>query len=813
MRAMPLVALLLPAMALAAWVDLGIEGTDHAVLEVVESTPTGMVVELTVPGIEMTEREEGGIDYTILGMPGATSTALDEGYPMFPKVSFLAALPESPSVTATVEAVSSTTVGAVTPWPMQPIQPDDAREPAPFTVVPSAYTSGRYPLDAVQHTVDGVLRGVTVGRFTLNPVGWDPVTGELTVASRMRVRIDFGGTATVEPRLYSRFWAPTFRQSILNAGVLGEPQRSMAARADGYIVARTMEEAVDIDGADLLVLAGDDFVDTMMDDFLTAKHEQGYLTAVVAAGSWSSSQIMSYVQTAYDTWEVPPSFLLTVGDGPQLAPHYQSSTGTYGDNRYCCVDGSDYMADIYNGRFCSPTDFYPHIEEKQLDWQFDPLMDSDFWNTLLCAGMLQTYGGNTSARWFLYTCEVVHDTYEDIYGKTALRCYMTDATVDPPYYYRDDLPSHGGMVPSEITFDGVTEDVTNAVNDGVFLIQHRDHGSISGWSEPPYYTSDLNDLSNGDRTPMVMSFNCSTGNFYSNTSFAESFARMEGGAVMVYAAVNTSYSYFNDYVVYGSYCSFNDDFVSPPYSYTNPSGGYLAGQALLAGKLEMQTAAPYNPYGSWQGYAEKTWDLFLVFGDPTMDMRTAVPEALSVTAPGNLPAGSTEATFQVSMPGEDVVEGALVCLRKEDEEVWVSGVTDASGSVTLTFDPIASATEMEWMVTAHNALPEEGVINGVGVAGGTGAVIGRVGTPFPNPSLGSVTFPVTMGGTGDFDLTVYDLSGRSVATVHSGELAAGSHQLVWDGTSGGAPAPAGVYLARFGGPGGASGTFTVVLTR
>ena len=262
------------------------------------------------------------------------------------------------------------------------------------------------------------------------------------------------------------------------------------------------------------------------------------------------------------------------------------------------MDGSDYMADIFHGRFCAPTDLYPNIEEKQLKWQFDPLTDPGFWNNLLCAGMLQTYGGSTSARWFLYTCETVHDTYEDIYGKTAHRVYQTDASGAPPYYYRDHLPSHGEMVPAEITFDGTSSDVIDVINDGVFLIQHRDHGSISGWGEPSFHISNLSSLTNGDETPVVFSFNCLTGNFQSNTCFAESFARMEGGAVAVIAACESSYSYFNDYIIFGCYMSFNDDFVSPPFSYTEPSGGYLAGQMMTAGKLEMQAAAPYNPYPS-----------------------------------------------------------------------------------------------------------------------------------------------------------------------------------------------------------------------
>ncbi len=792
-----LVLFSLTALTFARWIDFGNDAVDHASISVIESSPTGMVIDVAIPGIGLTETSENGLDFTILNIPGATMSALEPGYPQLPKVSFLAALPANPSVTFTVESMKTIEIGQFTPYPMQPIQFDNATEPPPFTYVPSAYRSETYPLETAHCKVDGILRGVTVGRFAINPVIWDASTNELSVCCYIRLRVEFGGTVTVDERLYSRYFQPTYNQVLLNAGILGEPQRTSYTSTSGPVYARNMREAMDIDAANLLIIAGDDFVDTMMDDFVTAKYEQGYLPAVVAAGTWTYTEIKDYIQLAYDTWTIPPSFVLMVGDGPELTA-YNSPTGIWSDNRYVCVDGSDYMADIYHGRFATPTDFYPNIEAKQLKWQFDPIMDADFWNNLLCAGMLETYGGNTSTRWFLYTCETVHDTYEDIYDKTATRVYITDASGPPPYYYNAHLPSDGEEVPSEITFDGTTQDIIDSFNDGVFLVQHRDHGSVSGWGDPSFHISNLLSLTNGLEAPVVFSFNCLTGQFYQNLCFAEYLQRMEGGATAVVAACASSYSYFNDYMIFGCYMSFNDDFVSPPFSYTNPSGGYLAGQMMMNGKLEMQASAPFNPYTSsgWESYAEDEWDLFLVFGDPTMDMRTEIPFELDVFAPLTLDAGAYEAVFTVSTPDKGIIEGALVCLIKDNEELYSTGLTDASGSVTLTFDPLVSATQLDWTVTAHNGYPEKGTINGTGIAGESGDAVFSIGSPFPNPGS-FVIFPVTVSGTGNFDLTIYDLSGRAIETLHSGELAEGSHEFLWNGTCSGSPAPAGIYMAKY----------------
>lgn len=793
----------------ADWIDFGFNAVDHATVTVIESTPSGMVIDIMIPGIGLTEASEDGLDFTILNVPGMTISALEPGYPQLPKVSFLAALPENPSVTFTVESMKTVEIGQLTPYPMQPI-PYDNDDMPPFTYVPSAYQAGAYPDETAHCKVDGILRGVTVGRFAVNPIIWDPSTNELSVCCYIRLNIEFGGTVSVDERLYSRYFEPTYNQVLVNADILGEPQRTSHSNTSGPVYARNIREARDIDAADLLIIAGDDFVDSMMDAFVTAKWEQGYLPAVVAAGTWTYTEIQAYIQDAYDNWIIPPSFVLMVGDGPELTA-YSAPTGIWSDNRFVCVDGSDYMADIYHGRFATPTDFYPNIEAKQLKWQFDPIMDYDFWNTVLCAGELEL-SGQTSTRWFLYTCETVHDTYEDLYGKTATRVYVKNSSASPPFYYNPGLPSNGEVVPAEITFDGTTSDIIDSINDGIFIIQHRDHGGVTGWSNPSFHTSDFTSLTNGMEAPVVFSFNCLTGQFYQNYCFAEAFARMEGGATAVIAACASSYSYFNDYMVYGCYMSFNDDFVSPPFSYTNPSGGYLAGQMMTAGKLEMQAAAPFNPYTSsgWEQYAEDEWDLFMVFGDPTMDMRTEVPEDLTVIPPATLPPGTSEALFQVSMPDRGPVAGALVCLRKDTDSLYATGLTDATGAVTLTFDPIGDLPEIDWMVTAHNALPETGIINTVGIAEGSEPVLFSAGTPFPNPGR-SMNFPVTVSRAGNFELTIYDLTGRAVETLHSGELPEGSHEFLWNGTCGGSQAPAGIYMVKYSTSDGTGGIHKIVL--
>ncbi len=65
-------------------------------------------------------------------------------------------------------------------------------------------------------------------------------------------------------------------------------------------------------------------------------------------------------------------------------------------------------------------------------------------------------------------------------------------------------------------------------------------------------------------------------------------------------------------------------------------------------------------------------------------------------------------------------------------------------------------------------------------------------TAGPNPFRGRTTFRLALPEARPATLTIYDVLGREVATLHDGPLAAGSHSFAWDASA----LPAGVYLAR-----------------
>ncbi|MBC8424297.1 hypothetical protein H8E07_09260 [bacterium] len=77
---------------------------------------------------------------------------------------------------------------------------------------------------------------------------------------------------------------------------------------------------------------------------------------------------------------------------------------------------------------------------------------------------------------------------------------------------------------------------------------------------------------------------------------------------------------------------------------------------------------------------------------------------------------------------------------------------------------------------------------------GPSAVYARLGQNYPNPFNPKTRIDFETERAGHVDVSVFDLAGRQVATLHRGELPAGAHHVVWNGmTDRGAPAAAGQY--------------------
>jgi flagellar hook assembly protein FlgD len=82
----------------------------------------------------------------------------------------------------------------------------------------------------------------------------------------------------------------------------------------------------------------------------------------------------------------------------------------------------------------------------------------------------------------------------------------------------------------------------------------------------------------------------------------------------------------------------------------------------------------------------------------------------------------------------------------------------------------------------------------------------------PNPSRGAFAFSYVLTSAGTVALTVFDATGRRVATLDAGEREVGAHPVQWNGRgSDGRRLPAGLYFVRLALVGGKVASRKVVL--
>jgi hypothetical protein len=123
------------------------------------------------------------------------------------------------------------------------------------------------------------------------------------------------------------------------------------------------------------------------------------------------------------------------------------------------------------------------------------------------------------------------------------------------------------MVPGEFA----RSEMSNFLNAGVGLVHYIGHGFEDTWVAPPFSVNNINDLTNGSKTPVVFSLGCNTGNFgWGEDCLAEAFQKKSGGgAVGVVAPSWYADSGFVERLFHGIYTGF-----WPSYDPTSPASIY-----------------------------------------------------------------------------------------------------------------------------------------------------------------------------------------------------------------------------------------------
>ena len=529
-----------------------------------------------------------------------------------------------------------------------------------------------YPAQPVTLSEPTVVRGVDAVILGITPFQYNPVTKELVVYKDLKVEVEFiGGNGQFgEEKYRNRWWDPILADLFVNSASLPEIDYSKRildnTRSTGYEY--------------LIISPNDPVFLSWADSIRIFRTMQGIYTGVVTTteiGGNTTAAIETYVNNAYETWDIPPAAILLLGDygtsgSTIISPIWDSYCVS--DHIYADVNADDEEEVIFARMTARDNAELDVMISKALDYERNPPTSPEFYNHPVTALGWQT------ERWFQICSEVVGGYFKTAQGKEPVRVnavYDGNPDVDPWSTAPNTNTVIGVFGPSGLGYipatpaelggwtGGTAAQVNNAVNAGSFLLQHRDHGYEYGWGEPDYSNSSINGLTNTDLC-FIFSINCLTGKYnHSSESFAEKFHRytyngQPAGALGLLAASEVSYSFVNDVYVWGVFDNMFPDFM-PLYGTTPPSRGMLPAFGNAAGKYFLKYSSwPYNT-----GDKEVTYNLFHHHGDAFTCLYSEVPQNLTVIHNSVQLAGLT--TFNVQAD-----EGALIALSVNGELIGVA---------------------------------------------------------------------------------------------------------------------------------------------
>ncbi len=616
-------------------------------VEILYSDADQVQYEVSLPSIELSETTLDGRRWDRAAIPGCYQ-GVELGTPEVPHFTRLIAIPATKGLRVEYEPLESVTFHDLDLIPTQTFEPDsDPNSTNPRHFNEAVYsTDAPFPAEDVVTGEPALLHGLRVAAVQVNPVKYNPVTRDLTVAQRFRVTVHFEGTdlrnAPARPmRPVSRTWAKVMRQVVINWDELD------------------IDETVT--GSYLIVCENDaNLVNNLLSGLIDWKIRKGHTVVVETFSPGSTnSQIKSIIQNAYNTWEIPPEYVLLIGDtsGDYALPGW-SPDGI--DHPYSQLDGTDILADVAVGRI--PVD--------------DAAQAVALFNKVLWYEKMP-YTGND--QWYHQGC-LVAGSYLSGLSTIQTNRWIKTRMLENQFTRIDTFWYNMGS-------GSVNDCIVNAINDGVTFVNYRGWVGMENFS-----TTSIDNLTNGFMLPFTTTITCGTGGF-DGDSFMEHFISVgsavtpKGSVASVGTATTGTHTRYNNTVDIGIYAGLFDEGITQ------------AGNALVRGKLEI-----YNAYNSWEPSQVSNYSLWnALAGDPGLELFTGAIRYMNCNVPTYKTWGENSLTLTVTESGGGALADAVVCYYKEGELHEV-GLTDASGEITLPLN-LQSPGNVKITITKHNYYP------------------------------------------------------------------------------------------------------------
>ncbi len=678
---------------------------ESAVVSVEHHSLNSVTIDLKITAIHKTDVTVNGIEYSWLKVKGLQNI-LEVGSPSLPVYKFDMIIPEDGKLSYEVINKESVKLKNISVHPALECRLDNGEfdfdiEPE-FIKNSSIYTNKKsFPGKLVKESCLLNFRGTSLSTIQISPVQYNPVNNEIEVFTQLKVKINYAGGSF---RSVARGKTNTILEKIAVNGKevsnYYNNRNNISMRAD--------------DKYDIIVLSTPMFKEPL-DELVKWQRQKGYEVLVDTRDNWDSLTIKTVVKSFYDNND-QPGYMLIFGDhddvpgyGPCGMPSVDTSL--ISDIPYVIVGSDKYFPAMASGRISvSNNEEAWNVVNKILRYEKNPIDDPTFYNTFLMAAAFQDLNDDSYAdRRF---AETINDMYHYVIdsvnlGYTAERVFQTyygnNVSTEPTFWNNTEF-SFGEPIPEDLKkpnfpWDGDSLDIIREINEGKHIVAHRDHGNRRLWGHPRFDTANISQLENGEKTPIVFSVNCQTGQFKVEDCFAEKFHNKVDGAVGVVAAATNSISGGNDAFVYGLFDAIwpNPGIVMTSPKVENPKVEdhepiYTIGDVILHGHLRAKA--------SWGNFT-KQYLLFHWFGDPTMEIRTGNPKTIDVSYSYSIEPGATEFTIS----SLNISEGIVTLYSKNKDKIVGKGEASSSRTTISLSEAAVDKDTLTHTITNHNYRP------------------------------------------------------------------------------------------------------------
>ena len=426
----------------------------------------------------------------------------------------------------------------------------------------------------------------------------------------------------------------------------------------------------DEDFGELLIICADPYMSNLQ-PLVDWKNQSGRPTTLVSlsnAGGNNADAIKNYISNIYNDPTRNLEFVLLVGEYSDITPKNLGSGpgGTItSDNYLVKLEGNDEYMDALIGRLSVSNSTDADVQvNKIIYYERDITTEATWGNKGLGIGHMNDGPGHYGEYDYQHI-DLIRDTLMH-------------------YTYGEVTELHGGATASVST-------ISAAVNQGVSIINYCNHGSVTSWGVAGYSTSDVAALTNDGMLPFVWSVACLNGQFDTGTCFGESWLRATNNSTGApTGAVGGMFSWISQPwqpPMYGQ-----DEMVDILTEWHSADQfNHTLGGASLNGSMYILDAEPSDSYQTY-----KTW---LLFGDPSLMVRTAIPTEMGVnTNPSVLMIGMTSLEVNAD------ADYGIATLSDGEEVIAIGRIID--GSATLEFPALNNVGELTLTVIGYNKVTE-----------------------------------------------------------------------------------------------------------